>query len=624
MQSFILSMLHSFFSLFYNTLKKSKTAKIFNKIYNCITYYFSKSFIVNLFTSPCQDDGKVCLVYKIFRFPFCTLEFFSRLIYKPLSAFCEKSVIYAFFKTFLNCFLALNTRFFGSIIISFGAFSFIVSGFLIKYLVITVLGVLLLIKNINISDYLSSSLFIRLIQSLFDFKNISFNFYKKDYTKSKACVISGVLSGLIMGMVFLKSPFFALAVPICFLGLPLLFTYPIIGIFAAVFLAPLIPTMLLAGICIFTLLALYLNKSLITGYKWKTTGVGTSLLLLLTILLISSILSFNPQKSLMVWAMYIVFFSFYFVIINSVETKQQFFSMLKIFIISGAIVSLYGILQYVFGWNTQNAWIDEEMFENATMRAYSTLENPNVLGEYLLLLLPLCSVFMLKLKWKRLSKWVYGGIFAISALCLILTQSRGCWLGFLLAAAVFVTFYNGKLWALVPFGILLLPFILPQTIIDRIMSIGDMGDSSTSYRVFIWYGTTEMLKKYFLGGIGMGEGAFRKIYPFYGYNTIVAPHSHNLFLQLTVEAGIGALILFISTMIIFIKDSIKICSYNIKNSYEYLTSLALTSGVLGFLLQSMFDYTFYNYRVMAIFIMYLSFGAILKSFRKETKYEENN
>lgn len=624
MQSFILSAFCSLFRMVYDTLKKSKTAKIFNKIYDGIASYFSKSFAVKLFTTPCEDLGKNSFIYKLCRFPFYILEFLSKLIYKPLSSFVEKSVISAFFKTFLNCFLALNTRFFASIIMGFGTFSFIASGFLIKYLVLTALGGFLLIKNINISDYLSSSTFVKLLQSLFDFKNISFDFYKKEYTKKPSCIISGLLTGFIMGIVFFKSSVLALAVPVGFLGLALVLTYPIVGIFAGVFLAPLIPTMLLAGICMFTLFALFLNKTLTPEYKWKTTGVGTALVILLVILLISSVLSFDPQKSLMVWAMYLVFFSFYFVIINTVETKKQLFSILKVFVISGAIVSVYGILQYIFGWNTQNAWIDEEMFEDATMRVYSTLENPNVLGEYLLLLLPVASVFMIKLEWKNLSKWTYGGIFALCALCLILTQSRGCWLGFLLACAVFVTFYKGKLWALVPFGILLLPFILPQTIIDRIMSIGDMGDSSTSYRVFIWYGTTEMLRKYFLGGIGMGEGAFRKIYPFYGYNTIVAPHSHNLFLQLTVEAGIGALILFLSAMVIFIKDSVKICVNNIKNSYEYLISLALASGILGFLLQSMFDYTFYNYRVMAIFIMYLAFGAVLKSFGKEDVYEENN
>lgn len=623
MQSFILSAIYSIFMKICDIFKKSKTSQILNKAYNSVASYLSKSFFVKLFKATPKENGKTSIIYKIFSFPFCVLEFFSRLIYKPLSSFVEKSVVSSFFKTFLSASLALNTRFLGSIIIGFGASCLILSGFLIKYLIVFLIGALLLIKSINLSDYLSSSIFVRFIQSLFGFKDISFNFYK-DNINTRASVITGILTGFIMKLVFVKSPLLALAIPLGFFGLPLVFTYPIVGIFAGVFLAPLIPTMLLAGICMFTLFALYLNKTLIQGYKWKTSGVGVALVSLLIILLISSVFSFAPQKSLMVWAMYMVFFTFYFVILNTVDTKEQLFSILKVFVISGAIVSVYGILQYVFGWDTQNAWIDEEMFEDATMRAYSTLENPNVLGEYLLLLLPVTAVFMLKPKFKSLSKWVYGGIFLASALCLVLTQSRGCWLGFVLATAVFVTFYQGKLWALVPFGILLLPFILPQTIIDRIMSIGDMGDSSTSYRVFIWYGTTEMLRKYFLGGIGMGEGAFRKIYPFYGYNAIIAPHSHNLFLQLTVEAGIGALILFIGAMIIFMKDCIKICMKNVKNSYEYLIALALASGVLGFLLQSMFDYTFYNYRVMGIFIMYLAFGAVLKSIGKETVYEENN
>ncbi len=614
MQSFILSLIFSFCSSFYNTLKKSKTAKIFNKIYDGITSYFQKSFFVRLFSSKPNENNKGSFISKLCRFPFSVLEFFSRLIYKPLSSFCEKSVIAGFFKAFLNCTLALNSRFLGSIITSFGIVLFVTSGFSLKFLILSGLGVLFLIKDVNISDYLSSSVAVKLLLKLFGFEDVSFNFYDN----VKGSVPSGVLTGILMGVVFSKNIILSIAIPVMFLWLPLVFTYPIVGIFASVFLAPLIPTMLLAGACMFTLFALYLNKTLKPNYKWKTTGVGASLLLLLIILLISSIMSFSPEKSLMVWAMYLVFFSFYFVIINTIDTKEQLFSLLKIFVISGAIVAVYGILQYVFGWNTQNAWIDEEMFEDATMRVYSTLENPNVLGEYLLLLLPVSAVFMLKPKWKAISKWVYGGIFVLSALTLILTQSRGCWLGFALSIAVFITFYQGKLWAIFPFGILLLPFVLPETIINRIMSIGDMGDSSTSYRVFIWYGTTLMLKKYFLGGIGMGEGAFRKIYPFYGYNTIVAPHSHNLFLQLTVEAGIGALILFVSAMIIFMKDSVNTCQKTVKNSYEYLVSLALASGVLGFLLQSMFDYTFYNYRVMAIFIMYLSFGAVLKSIGKET------
>ena len=66
-----------------------------------------------------------------------------------------------------------------------------------------------------------------------------------------------------------------------------------------------------------------------------------------------------------------------------------------------------------------------------------------------------------------------------------------------------------------PIIIVFLPFIIPETMVERMMSVGNLGDSSTSYRVFIWLGTLEMLKNFWLGGIGMGEGAFRTVYPLY-------------------------------------------------------------------------------------------------------------
>src|SRR5699024_991064 len=110
------------------------------------------------------------------------------------------------------------------------------------------------------------------------------------------------------------------------------------------------------------------------------------------------------------------------------------------------------------------------------------------------------------------------------------------------AAAVFVTFAAGKLWGLM---LLILPFVpmfLPESIINRFASIGDMGDSSTSYRVYIWMGTLNMLKDFWLSGIGMGSEAFTAVYPFYSYNAVVAPHSHNLFLQILVEAGVVGIV----------------------------------------------------------------------------------
>ena len=66
-----------------------------------------------------------------------------------------------------------------------------------------------------------------------------------------------------------------------------------------------------------------------------------------------------------------------------------------------------------------------------------------------------------------------------------------------------------------------------------------------------------------------------------------------------------ALAVFVASMLIFFKDMINMQQ---KNRHFGTVAAALMSAVAGFLVQSMFDYTFYNYRVMAIFFMVIAIG----------------
>ena len=157
------------------------------------------------------------------------------------------------------------------------------------------------------------------------------------------------------------------------------------------------------------------------------------------------------------------------------------------------------------------------------------------------------------------------------------------------------------------------PFILPTTIISRFASIGDLKDTSTSYRVNIWYGTVDMLKEYWVSGVGVGTASFNAVYPMYSYNGVSAQHSHNLFLQLMSSYGILGLVMFLWIIYSFYKET-TISLLKKKN----ILLASIGSGITGFLLESMFDYTWYNYRVLLIFWMYLALGiALNKLERKE-------
>lgn len=614
MNSFILSSLASFFRAFVNCYKNSGLYWLLMKIYNGISASWKNSSVMTVFRSN-KNDGKSTESFtaKILYCPFAFLSFLKRTIGGFIERNISQSFICIWAKTYIQNFMAVNTRFFGIMLLG-TAISYCAAGMHFSKIAAAAgaVGAVMCIFNYNLMSFLNPSKFVGIIKSMAGFKTLDFEFFDEGQTKGVLRLALALACGIITGAAMSVSVLYGAVIPFAIFGLILVLYAPVTGVYAAVFAAPFVPTMVLAGLCLWTALSLIIKSIKEEDFKWRFNGVGLCILIFLCVLLISSIASFARISSIKVWAMYLVFAGFYFVIINTVKTKEQLYGLFKILVISGALVALYGIMQYAFGWTTSNAWIDEEMFEDATMRVYSTLGNPNVLGEYLLLILPVAAVYMLKYKWKELSKWAYGAMFLILALCLVLTQSRGCWIGFMLSVVIFVTFYEGKWWGLVPIILCILPFVVPQTIVDRLMSVGNMEDSSTSYRVYIWMGTLGMMKHYWLGGIGMGEDAFAQVYPFFSYNAIVAPHSHNLFLQLLVEAGISGLSVFVIMQIAFVKKMSAVYRSYDKKSINSMLALGLSSGVIGFLAQSMFDYTFYNYRVMAVFFMVLALGMALK------------
>ena len=151
--------------------------------------------------------------------------------------------------------------------------------------------------------------------------------------------------------------------------------------------------------------------------------------------------------------------------------------------------------------------------------------------------------------------------------------------------------------------------ILPDTVTARFASIGNLSDASTSYRVYIWMGTLAMLKDYWLCGIGPGADAFNMVYPAYSLNGISAPHSHNLFLQIVCDVGIAALGVFLILIFVFFRMMCTAVSRE-KDWTSRVHQIAITSGVCGFMVQAMTDFSFYNYRVLFIFWVYLALGAL--------------
>lgn len=388
-------------------------------------------------------------------------------------------------------------------------------------------------------------------------------------------------------------------------------TKPIIWTALVVALTPFLPTMAVLLLVLLSLGSLFLKAITQEDFKFEYSSMNTWIWLFILTYFFSAITSISKIESRNIFMLITAFILFYFVVINTVNTKQKLKLLIYIFLIAATCASIYGIYQYKFGDVYSQAWIDEDKFEDIRMRAYSTFENPNVFGEYLILVIPIVASLIFTEKG-FVKKAILFIMFAINCLALIYTFSRGCWLGIIMGIALLAMIIDRRFMLLGIIALLLSPLFLPATIVNRFMSIGDMTDSSTSYRVYIWFGTIAMLKEYWLSGVGLGITSFNRVYPIYSYNGVVAPHSHNLYLQLMAEHGIVGIVIFIGIIYNFYKEA----AINMKKKKD-LVLAGVISGMAGFLLESMFDYTWYNYRIILVFWTVIALGSAITKINKK-------
>ena len=297
---------------------------------------------------------------------------------------------------------------------------------------------------------------------------------------------------------------------------------------------------------------------------------------------------------------FVIFMLGYFVVKNTISSPSLVRRCLYSLVASSALVSAYGLYQNFFG-EISTVWQDVTVFSEISGRVVSTFENPNVLGEFLILVFPVTLALMISVK-SASQRFAFFCAALLNAACLVFTWSRGAWLGFVIATVLFFLLSGKHFFTagilLSPLALFGLSFMGNTSVFRRFTTFGD---SSTSYRLSIWRGTLDMLKDTWWYGIGIGEGAFRKVYPAYALPGIeTAPHSHNLYLQIITEGGIFALLSFILFILVFMQCSFSF-SKNAVSRANRSICVGLFAGIAAFLIQGLTDYVWYNYRIFLLF-----------------------
>ena len=606
MESKVVSFLVSVFSRVITWFDESLCGKLYHRFCAALYRSFHKSLLGRFFRDK-KTDGVFghSLFGKLLSIPEKFLLFLQAKLSGPITAMLDKSAV----AKGVNSWADISVRFYGIVLLSF---SLIVLTFGNVWALLSgSFGLILIFINRSIRELFSGSFLWNAVIGLF--------FESGQCEKDRiACGKKGVFTAMLFGIILtflyiaLDIKLFAFVVG-GIVGALFLLKYLPLGVFVTVIFAPVLPTMLLVFMSFLCAAIFCVHVISNKAFQFAKNPVNGFVIFFVLALLWGCINSFAVSTSVRQVAVHISFILFYFVVINTIRTKEQWTAMIKLFLAMAFLVGAYGVLQNFTGVESTASWVDEEMFEDISVRVYSVFDNPNVLGEFLVLTIPM----VLAVLWGKNRvehKAVFGVFFLCMAACMIFTWSRGAWLGLFLACAILLLSVD-KRWAF--FGVLalcLLPALLVATgntaILQRLLSIGNTADTSTAYRVSIWSASVNIIKDFWVSGIGIGSEAFKSIYPLYSQaGADFALHSHNLYLQIWVECGILGIVSLFAMIIRFIKETFSFSVMTSKKESEIAKYvLAISAGLLGFLFQGLTDYVWYNYKILMLFWIVLAFG----------------
>lgn len=257
-----------------------------------------------------------------------------------------------------------------------------------------------------------------------------------------------------------------------------------------------------------------------------------------------------------------------FVTLQVLDTPTRLRELASVFVLSGSVVALYGILQ---SFGVLRAPEGTLLFETA--RAFSTYGNPNMLGLFLLIPVALSLGLALSEPEQRL-RVAYWAAFAFNSGALVLTFTRAAWL----SAAVALVFMGLTAWRLrVRFtradaalsGVVLLGLVAlgarsvtsgasVTNVVQRFLSLFDAGSGSMAERVAVWSGTLSAVSERPL--LGFGPDTILLVWDAYATRSASAvvaqgqvDSAHSLPLQLAAGIGvIGAALYLVAVVMMLI------------------------------------------------------------------------
>ncbi len=263
-------------------------------------------------------------------------------------------------------------------------------------------------------------------------------------------------------------------------------------------------------------------------------------------------------------------------------------------------VSIYGLRQYLFGASALATWVDVNSSLANTTRVYSFLDNPNLLAGYLIpaVMFSGAAIFA----WERwLPKLLALTATGVNLLCLVLTFSRGGWIGLLMGGflllILIVQYWSVRFspfWRRWSLPLLLggsttvvtLAVLSVGALRDRALSLfAGREDSSNNFRINVWHAVLQMIRDRPILGIGPGNEAFNHVYPLYQEPRYTALSAYSIILEVMVEGGVFGLLAFLWMVFMVFQQGWQqlqqLRQHQQPQGYWLMAAMAAMVGILG-------------------------------------------
>jgi O-antigen ligase/Flp pilus assembly protein TadD len=355
----------------------------------------------------------------------------------------------------------------------------------------------------------------------------------------------------------------------------------------------------------------------------------------LGISIISTIFSRNPGVSLRglynfyFWGLTAIMgYILLYIIISTVLEDKDGEDMITAVLLGSVAVILYGFVQRqgmdILEWAT-----------SPRHRIWSTLGNPNFLGAYLVMVIPLAVSRFLNKNQKEEVRVILFLLIAALFAVLSFTLSRASWLAIIIGSFIWAVGLGRKMlkrklaWmsalavVVVFFGVLfVLPYRSPtgdQAVVERAASTLELNESSNRVRLAGWRTALRIVKRHPL--LGTGLDTFKEAFLQYmgpdfesiaGKN-IIPFYAHNEFLQVAGTTGLIGLAAYFWLWVAFIGEAWRACRQS-RGEEKLFWSGLLGSGV------ALLIYNQFHFSVLSTSLLFWLYLGLLAGRRKTLSF----